>query len=94
MSTTTETKSKVKSYSNYKVFLHNDSSLWDVFVIEHLMRYIPEMNERKAISVLMGAKQSGIELIFICNKEHAEAYQFILQDKGLTITIEPEEIVR
>lgn len=85
-----ETSSEVKPkfYPNYRVLLHNDDGVYAGLVIESLMKHIPHMSETKAVAIMMQAHQTGVGEVIVCNQEHAEMYQDLLQNDGLTVTIE------
>lgn len=87
----TNSETKKKFYPNYRVLLHNDDSVYAGLVIEALQKHIPHMNEQKAISIMLQAHQTGVGEIIVCAQEPAEMYQELLQNEGLSITIEPME---
>ena len=78
-----------KFYPNYRVLLHNDDSLHFGIVTDSLCRHIPNMSQRRAVDVAMTAHQTGVAEVIVCAQEHAEMYQDLLQNDGLTVTIEP-----
>lgn len=88
----TNSETKKKFYPNYRVLLHNDDGVFAGDVMESLQKHIPNMNETKAISIMMQAHTTGIGEVIVCAQEHAEMYQDLLQNEGLTITIEPVEV--
>jgi ATP-dependent Clp protease adaptor protein ClpS len=47
------------------------------------------MSQRRAVDVAMTAHQTGVAEVIVCAQEHAEMYQDLLQNDGLTVTIEP-----
>jgi len=89
---TADVQAKPKFYPNYRVLLHNDDEVFAGLVIEALMKHIPKMNEQKAVAIMMQAHQTGVGEVIVCNQEHAEMYQMLLQNEGLTITIEPVDV--
>jgi ATP-dependent Clp protease adaptor protein ClpS len=74
----------------YRVLLHNDDFNGMEYVTQVLMTTIPQMNEPKAISIMMEAHNNGMALVIICEQEHAEFYCETLQSHGLISSIEPE----
>lgn len=84
-----ENNSSQKFYPDYMVILHNDESLNARDAVESLCKFIPKMNQQKASAIVLEAHQSGVGLVWVGPREHAEVYQCFLQSDGLTITIEP-----
>jgi ATP-dependent Clp protease adaptor protein ClpS len=74
----------------YRVLLHNDDFNSMEYVTQVLMTTIPQMNEPKAVSIMMEAHNNGMALVIICEQEHAEFYCETLQNHGLISSIEPE----
>lgn len=74
----------------YKVILHNDDYNPMEHVIEALIRVIPRMNERRAMSIMLQAHTEGKAVAAKAHKEVAELYREGLRSEGLTATIEPD----
>ncbi|MGB6167950.1 MAG: ATP-dependent Clp protease adaptor ClpS, partial [Geitlerinemataceae cyanobacterium] len=52
---------------------------------------IPQMTQPQAVSIMMEAHTNGMALVITCAQEHAEFYCEVLQNNGLSSTIEPDE---
>lgn len=74
----------------YKVILHNDDFTPMEYVVETLVKVIPRMSERQAISIMLEAHTKGKAVAHKCHKELAELYADQLKSKGLSATIEPD----
>ena len=74
----------------YKVILHNDDFTPMEYVVESLIKVIPRMSERQAISIMIEAHTNGKAVAHKCHKELAELYADQLKSKGLSATIEPD----
>jgi ATP-dependent Clp protease adaptor protein ClpS len=85
----TLTGSKTKPDLPWNVILHNDweNSMLQVVVI--LKKVIPGMTFKKATKIMWEAHSSGKALVKSCHKELAELYEVRLQEKGLTVSLEP-----
>jgi ATP-dependent Clp protease adaptor protein ClpS len=92
MSTETIEKKVVvrKPMPLYKVLLHNDDSTPMQYVIDVLMKTIPNMQPPKARAIMMEAHNSGTALVIVCTQEHAEFYSECLNRSGLISTFEPD----
>ena len=79
-----------KPSPRYRVLLHNDDFNLPQNVIMWLME-VAQLSEQTANSVMMTAHTTGIGLVKVCDQEMAEHYVAQLQNKGLTMSMEPEE---
>ena len=94
----TETKPKPRERTErrttqeppYKVILHNDDYTPMEYVVETLIKVIPRMSERQAISIMIEAHTNEKAVAHKTHKELAELYAEQLVSKGLTATIEPD----
>jgi len=68
--------------------LHNDRNQINR-VVYRLWKSIPDMTMKKATRVTWEAHTQGRAVAKTCHKELAELYKERLQEKGLTVTIEP-----
>jgi ATP-dependent Clp protease adaptor protein ClpS len=75
----------------YRVLLHNDDFNSMEFVIEVLLKTIPNLTQPQAIDIMMEAHTNGKALVITCALEHAEFYCETLQAHGLSSSIEPAE---
>lgn len=75
----------------YRVLLHNDDHNSMEYVVQTLMKTVPNLTIPQAVSIMMQAHTSGVGLVIVCAQEHAEFYSETLGNHGLTSTIEPDE---
>lgn len=86
----THTERKARTEPPWSVILHNDwnNSMPKVVVI--LVKVIPGMNIKKATKIMYEAHSKGQAVVKKYHKELAELYQERLREKGLTVSIEPD----
>jgi ATP-dependent Clp protease adaptor protein ClpS len=84
-----KTGRKARTEPPWDVILHNDweNSMPRVVVI--LKKAIPGMTIKRATQIMWEAHTMGQAMVKRCHKELAELYKERLQEKGLTVTIEP-----
>jgi ATP-dependent Clp protease adaptor protein ClpS len=75
----------------YRVLLHNDDVNSMEYVVQTLMKTVPNLTIPQAVSIMMEAHTNGIALVITCAQEHAEFYCETLKNHSLTCTIEPDE---
>jgi ATP-dependent Clp protease adaptor protein ClpS len=75
----------------WKVLLHNDDQNDMPFVIDAIVSLTP-LNQQTAAIRTLEAHHRGLALLLVTHKERAELYQEQFQSKGLTVTIEPDEV--
>jgi ATP-dependent Clp protease adaptor protein ClpS len=75
----------------YRVLLHNDDFNSMEYVVQTLMKTVPNLTVPQAINIMMEAHTNGVALVITCAQEHAEFYCETLKSHGLTSTIEPDE---
>ena len=73
----------------WNVILHNDWENSMPRVVWILMKVIPGMSLKKAAGIMYEAHSSGQAVVKRCHKELAELYKERLQEKGLTVSLEP-----
>ena len=84
-----EQQEKTRLLPRYKVLLHND----DTTPMDRVCAVIAKVfkfEALKCIALMMEAHRTGVALMVVEPKEHAEFHQEQLQSYGLTATIEPE----
>lgn len=74
----------------YKVILHNDDYNPMEHVVEALVKVIPRLDERRALSIMLEAHTQGKAVAAKAHRELAELYKEGLESEGLTATIEPD----
>jgi len=75
----------------YRVLLHNDDFNPMEYVVQVLMKTVPNLTQPQAVNIMMEAHHTGIALVITCAQEHAEFYCETLNNHGLTSTMEPDE---
>jgi ATP-dependent Clp protease adaptor protein ClpS len=80
-----------KHAPRYRVLLHNDDVNSMEYVVQTLMKTVPNITQPQAVNIMMEAHTNGMALVIVCELEHAEFYSETLRTHGLTSTIEPEE---
>lgn len=89
---TIERRSTIRKLApRYRVLLHNDDFNSMEYVVEVLVKTVPNLTIPQAVDIMMQAHTSGVALVITCALEHAEFYCESLQAHGLTSTIEPDE---
>ncbi len=89
---TLEKRSTVRKLApRYRVLLHNDDVNSMEYVVEVLLKTVPNLTQPQAVSVMMEAHTNGKALVITCALEHAEFYSETLKMHGLSSTIEPAE---
>ena len=81
-----------KRSPRYKVLLHNDPVNTMEYVVSTLQQVVPQLSEQDAMAVMLEAHNTGVGLVIVCDLEPAEFYCETLKAKGLTSTMEPEEL--
>ncbi|MCA3749336.1 MAG: ATP-dependent Clp protease adapter ClpS [Rubrobacter sp.] len=74
----------------YRVILHNDDWTPMDHVVGALMKVIPRLSLRRAVSIMLEAHTRGQAVVIRCHKELAELYREGLKAEGLISTIEPD----
>ncbi len=74
----------------YRVLLHNDDVNTMEYVVEVLLQVIPAMLPPRATEIMLEAHNTGVAVVTVVPREHAEFYCEQLRQRGLTSSIEPE----
>ena len=74
---------------HYRVVLHNDDVNQMDFVVQVLLRTVPQLSLQRAMAVMVQAHFHGQAEVIVCPRETAEFYREGLEHHGLTSTIEP-----
>lgn len=89
---TIEQRSTARKHApRYRVLLHNDDYNSMEYVVQVLIKTVPNLTQPQAVNIMMEAHSSGVALVITCALEHAEFYCETLQTHGLSSTIEPDE---
>ncbi len=85
----TRTRAKGRTEPPWNVVLHNEweNPLQRVILI--LRRVIPGMTFKSATKISWEAHRKGQAVVKRCHKELAELYKELLQEEGLTVSLEP-----
>ena len=81
-----------KKSPKYKVLLHNDPVNSMEYVAISLREVLPQLSEQDAIAIMLEAHNTGVGLVIVCDLEPAEFYAESLRAKGLTASIELEDL--
>ncbi|MGB3633472.1 MAG: ATP-dependent Clp protease adaptor ClpS [Rubrobacteraceae bacterium] len=85
-----KTQRRITQEPPYKVILHNDDFTPMEYVVETLIKVIPRMSEKQALSIMIEAHTNGKAVAHKTHKELAELYAEQLNSKDLIATIEPD----
>jgi ATP-dependent Clp protease adaptor protein ClpS len=92
--TTTETRPDIGTEQKpailppWSVILHNDDHNDMLYVVQCLVKSVPNMGTPRATKIMLEAHNHGKALVTTCPLELAELYRDRLQSCGLTATIE------
>lgn len=75
-------------FDPYKVLLHNDEHHEMSYVMDALVKAVPQLSRSQAEEIMMEAHQTGTALVIVCPLEHAEMYCDQIKSFGLRATIE------
>lgn len=81
---------RVDKLPPWKVLLHNDDSNFMEDVIRALQE-ICKFNHTEALQRTLEAHQTGVALLVVTHREHAELLREQFETKLLTVTIEPDQ---
>jgi ATP-dependent Clp protease adaptor protein ClpS len=81
---------KLDPGKKYRVLLFNDENNTREYVIEVLMKYIPDMSADMAKEITARAHNTGMAIVGIWMYELAEGYMDILRSNGLKSDIEAD----
>ncbi|KMZ62029.1 ATP-dependent Clp protease adapter protein clpS [Zostera marina] len=82
-------RKKRKTSPPYRVLLHNDNFNKREYVVQVLMKVIPEMTLDIAVNVMQEAHLNGMAVVIICAQVDAEEHCMQLRGNGLLSSIEP-----
>jgi ATP-dependent Clp protease adaptor protein ClpS len=92
--TTTETRPDIGTEQKpailppWSVILHNDDHNDMMYVVQCLVKSVPNMGTPRATKIMLDAHNHGKALVTTCPLELAELYRERLESCGLTATIE------
>jgi ATP-dependent Clp protease adaptor protein ClpS len=92
--TTTETRPEIGTEQKpailppWSVILHNDDHNEMVYVVQSLMKSVPNLGATRATRIMLEAHNRGKAVVVTCPLELAELYRDRLESFGLTATIE------
>jgi ATP-dependent Clp protease adaptor protein ClpS len=72
----------------YSVILHNDDHNEMVYVVQCLVKTVPNLGTSRAVWIMLEAHNHGRAIVTTCPLELAELYRERLEGFGLTATIE------
>ena len=72
----------------YSVILHNDESHSMEYVVQALVKSVPELSTERAIEIMLEAHTSDRALVVSCPLERAELYRDRIRTFGLGVSIE------
>lgn len=72
----------------WAVLLHNDDVNEFMFVARSVVEFA-RLSSEDAVVRTIEAHESGVALLLVTHREHAELVQEQFQSRGLTVTIEP-----
>jgi ATP-dependent Clp protease adaptor protein ClpS len=73
---------------HYAVLLHNDEVHSMDFVVEALLKSVPDLSQPEAITIMLVAHQTGRAVVIVCPLEQAEHYRDRIRSFTLGCTIE------
>ncbi len=83
-----ETRERHQILPPYSVVLHNDDHNEMVYVVQCLVKSVPNLGTSKAVWIMLEAHNRGRAIVTTCPLELAELYRDRLEGFGLTATIE------
>ncbi|MCH8222335.1 MAG: ATP-dependent Clp protease adaptor ClpS [Chloroflexi bacterium] len=72
----------------YSVILHNDESHSMEYVVQALVKSVPELSTERATEIMLEAHTSDRAVVVSCPLERAELYRDRIRTFGLGVTIE------
>ena len=94
MTTETETRPDIGTEQKpailppWSVILHNDDHNEMLYVVQSLVKSVPNLGATRATRIMLEAHRNGKATVTTCPLELAELYRDRLQSCGLTATIE------
>ena len=83
-----EEQPRTAALDPYQVVLHNDDVNSMDHVVRSLLRSVPGLSTRKAVTIMLEAHNNGRAVVIVCPLELAELVRDRLESCGLTATIE------
>ena len=74
----------------YAVILYNDDYHSMDYVVEALVKSVPELIVEEAVGIMFEAHNTGSAVVIVCLLEQAELYRDRIQGYGLGVGIERE----
>ena len=74
----------------YAVILYNDDYHAMDYVVEALVKSVPELIVEEAVGIMFEAHNTGSAVVIVCLLEQAELYRDRIQSYGLGVSIERE----
>ncbi len=74
----------------YSVILYNDDYHSMDYVVEALVKSVPDLIVEEAVGIMFEAHNTGRAVVIVCLLEQAELYRDRIQSYGLGVSIERE----
>ena len=74
----------------YSVILYNDDYHSMDYVVEALVKSVPDLIVEEAVGIMFEAHNTGRAVVIVCLYEQAELYRDRIQGYGLGVSIERE----
>ena len=85
----TGSETRPRSLEPWSVILHNDDQNDMIYVVQCLVKSVPNLGATRATRIMLEAHNHGRAVVTTCPLELAELYRDRLEGCGLTSTIEP-----
>ncbi|MEB3198487.1 MAG: ATP-dependent Clp protease adaptor ClpS [Candidatus Sericytochromatia bacterium] len=83
-------ESKQRLFDPYKVLLHNDDHNEMMHVVQSIVKSVPQIAQREAVSIMEEAHLTGVAVVIAAPLEYAEMYCDRLRSFGLVASIEQD----
>eukprot|EP00741_Cyanophora_paradoxa_P021747 tig00000241_g20990.t1 len=87
-----ERENEEEFMGKWKVLLHNDEANTMEYVIKAIRTVVPNISHQEAVNIMLEAHTTGVGVVIVCEKEHAEYYCEGLKGYQLWSSIEPEDV--
>ena len=81
---------KARLFDPYKVLLHNDDKNDMGYVVQSLIKAVPQLSSEQAAEIMEEAHHEGVALVLLAPLEHAEMYCDRIKSFGLVASIEKD----
>ncbi|MEB3221890.1 MAG: ATP-dependent Clp protease adaptor ClpS [Candidatus Sericytochromatia bacterium] len=81
---------KQRLFDPYKVLLHNDDHNGMDYVVEAILKAVPQTPRAEALTIMQEAHHHGVAIVIAAPLEHAEMYCDRLRSYGLVSSIEKD----